>query len=166
VNVPPSLSELSALFERLGAQNPESWARSQIEEGIPQLLRFLFLRQAWSYILEEGATSWVDYHIGESVADPRAPYAGVGIALRRAKDAGVSATDLVQIARGAQAELLSQLCYMLEDPGLHGTEVGDVSWGLFETDEEGNPIQPINGLHESVLETDPTGREMRPADAA
>jgi len=30
------------------------------------------------------------------------------------------------------------------------------------TDEEGNIVNAVNGLHESVLETDPTGREMRP----
>ncbi len=38
--------ELTELFARLGARDPEKWARSQIKEGIPQLARFLFLRQA------------------------------------------------------------------------------------------------------------------------
>jgi hypothetical protein len=37
--------ELTALFKKVGARKPEGWARSQIEEGIPQLARFLFLRQ-------------------------------------------------------------------------------------------------------------------------
>jgi hypothetical protein len=37
-----------------------------------------------------------------------------------------------------------------------------VSWGLFQLDEEGNPLAPIDFLHESVLGMDPTGREMRP----
>jgi hypothetical protein len=40
------LQELTELFARLGAPRPESWARSQLEEGIPQLARFVFLRQA------------------------------------------------------------------------------------------------------------------------
>ena len=31
-----------------------------------------------------------------------------------------------------------------------------------EVDEGGQPLHPIDGLHESVLDTDPTGREMRP----
>jgi len=38
--------QLTALFQKLGARHPEGWARSQIKEGIPQLARFLFLRQA------------------------------------------------------------------------------------------------------------------------
>jgi len=39
--------ELAALFQKLGARDPDHWARSQVEEGVPQLARFLFLRQAW-----------------------------------------------------------------------------------------------------------------------
>jgi hypothetical protein len=41
------------------------------------------------------------------------------------------------------------------------------AWGLFRVGETGDPIQPrIGGLHESVLETDPTGREKRPRNPA
>jgi len=50
---------------------------------------------------------------------------------------------------------------LLEDPGDVETEVKDISWCLFQTDEAGRPLAPIGGLHESVLETEPSGREMR-----
>jgi hypothetical protein len=54
-----------------------------------------------------------------------------------------------------------RLCYLLEGP--HGDDpVEDVGWGLFSTNAEGAPAQRLIGLHESFLETDPTGREMRP----
>jgi hypothetical protein len=43
---------LTALFEKLGAADPDGWARSQLEEDIPQLARFLFLRQAWRAIVD------------------------------------------------------------------------------------------------------------------
>jgi hypothetical protein len=52
--------------------------------------------------------------------------------------------------------------YLLDDPGDLEGEVEDVYWGLVEFNENGVPIGPIAGLHESVLEMDPTGREMRP----
>jgi hypothetical protein len=39
--------DLAATFRKLGARDPEGWADSQVEEGIPQLARYLFLRQAW-----------------------------------------------------------------------------------------------------------------------
>ena len=38
--------ELTELFRKLGARDPSAWARSQTSEKIPQLARFLFLRQA------------------------------------------------------------------------------------------------------------------------
>jgi hypothetical protein len=38
-----------------------------------------------------------------------------------------------------------------------------MAWQLMRTNDDGDCLGPIGGLHESVLETDPTGREMRPA---
>lgn len=165
MSIPATLPELTKLFEKLGARDPESWASSQLNEGFSQLHRFLFLRQAWSHVLPEDASGWVDHHIQEVEKNPGAPYAGMGVSLKRAIAAGVAREDLTQIARGIQVELLCQLCYMLEDNGLTEPELRGVGWGLFETDEDGNPGEPIYSLHESVLDVDPTGREMRPRDA-
>ena len=52
--------ELTAVFRKLGARDPESWAGSQIREGINQLARFVFLRKAWSLIVKEDDASWID----------------------------------------------------------------------------------------------------------
>ncbi|SDP88825.1 hypothetical protein SAMN05216303_108290 [Rhodoferax sp. OV413] len=165
MSVPETIPELTALFERLGARNPESWASSQIRERIPQLHRYLFLRQCWQHVIGEDSTGWVDFHIKQAEQDAQGSFAGMGAALKRAVAAGVATEDLSQIARGVQVELLSQLCYMLEDNGLLEPELNGVGWGLFQTDEEGNPLEPIYSLHESVLDLDPTGREMRPKTA-
>jgi hypothetical protein len=163
MNVPDDIASLSALFEKLGAKDSKSWASSQIKEGIPQLQRFLFLRQAWSTILDEDNIKWIEGEIQNTEKNPSGPYAGVGSALKHAIAKGVSPQDLTDIARGIQAQMLFQICYLLDDPSFSEPELQDFSWGLFEVDEEDNPIQPrIGGLHESVLETDPTGREMRP----
>jgi hypothetical protein len=163
MNIPSDIEGLTALFEKLGARQPESWASSQLGEGIPQLQRFLFLRQAWSGILRENDTDWVPFEIAQAQQHPDQPYAGVGHALRRCVEKGVSAQDLTDIVRGKQAEFLFRLCYLLDDPSFTEKELSDFAWGLFEVDMDGNPIPPgIGGLHESVLETDPTGREMRP----
>ena len=163
MNIPSNVHELTALFEKLGAREPESWARSQLDEGIPQLHRFLFLRQAWSRIVRESDTDWIQFEVVRAQQHPDEPYAGVGHALRRCVDKGVSAQDLTDIVRGKQAEFLFHLCYLLDDPSFTEKELSDLGWGLFEVDMDGNPIPPgIGSLHESVLDTDPTGREMRP----
>lgn len=43
---PQHLATLTGLFDQLGARDAESWVRSQIDAGIPQLARYFFLRQA------------------------------------------------------------------------------------------------------------------------
>lgn len=165
MTIPSSIPELSELFRKLGARDAEGWARSQVVEGIPQLHRYLFLRECWRIVVGEDEDGWIDYHIAQSKGDPKGVFAGMGAALDRAVAAGVSKEDLSQIARGMQVDFLSRLCYMLEDNGLTEPELQGVGWGLFQTNEDGDALAPIYSLHESVLDTDPTGREMRPKSA-
>jgi len=62
-----------------------------------------------------------------------------------------------------QAQLLFHICYLLDDPSIDERELADVGWALVETNADLEPTdRVIGGLHESVLETDPSGREMRP----
>jgi hypothetical protein len=123
----------------------------------------LFLRQAWSNIVGEGDTDWIEFAIQRVQQQPDEPYAGVGHALRRCLEKGVSAQDLSDIVRGMQARFLFDLCYLLDDPMFREKELVGLAWRLFQVDRDGNPVPPsINGLYESVLDTDPTGREMRP----
>lgn len=44
---------LAERFRAAGAQAPEEWAASEVEDDIPQLARFLFLRRLW-----RGAGQW------------------------------------------------------------------------------------------------------------
>jgi len=162
------IKELAAHFRALGAYDPEGWARSQVQEGIPQYVRFVFLRQAWKSIIGDGDTSWIDPAIQDSKRRPRGPGAGIGPALERILAAGVKREDIAEIVRVMQWKVLFHISYQLADPGVveyPREEMPKVNWELFEVNEAGQPLQPIDGLHESVLDTDPTGREMRPQGA-
>lgn len=159
---PETLPELTELFRRLGAPDPEAWASSQIEEGIPQLARFLFLRQAWRQVVREGACDWIEQEIERSLNGPDEPFAAVGHALTGLRAKGASGEELTDLVRGMQVQLLHGFCYLLGDPGLDEAEVADMDWSLVQTDDDGNMLGFVDGLHESVLETEPTGREMRP----
>lgn len=108
------------------------------------------LRQSWQHVVAEDTIGWVDYHIEQAEQDPRGSFAGMGAALKRLVAACVAREALSLIARGVQVELLSQLCYMLDDNGLSDPELKGVGWGLFQTDEEGSPQAPIYSLNESV----------------
>lgn len=161
--IPTSEAELVELFRQLGAIKPEEWAHSQVSEGIPQLLRFLFLKSAWSKVAVEGETEWIDREIAYARSHPGKPFAGLGVALANCRTKGVSADDLNEMARCLQAQMLFSIAYLLEGPPYEPGPLEDVSWGLFQLDEHESPIgNRIGGLHESVLSIDPTGREMRP----
>jgi hypothetical protein len=158
-------SRLTHLFKIAGATDPQSWAKSEIDEGIPQLARFVFLRQAWRLVVADSDVTWIDREVQHSEQKPNVPGAGLGHALSRLLSAGANREDLTELARTVQWQLLHGLCYQLEAPSIEEPELNHVAWGLFEVDEEGNAGRSIHGLHESVLETDPTGREMRPKNA-
>ena len=157
-----TIEELIALFRKLGAPDPEAWARSQIDEGIDQLARYVFLRQAWKSVVLPDDTSWIDALIASAKARPTDPGAGAGPSLQRLLAAGADRKDIHEVVRVMQWELLFSLCYLLEDPGELESEIADMSWRLMRTSRDGACIGPIGGLHESVLETEPAGREMRP----
>jgi hypothetical protein len=159
------IQELAEHFRALGAFRPEGWARSQIEEGIPQYARFVFLRQAWEGIIADGDTSWIDPQIQQAERHPRAPGAGIGPALKRILAAGGNREDIAELVRVMQWQVLARIAVQLDDPGVveyPSKDMPQVNWRLFEVDEHDLPLRPIEGLHESVLDTDPTEREMRP----
>ncbi len=166
MELPETLEELTELFRRLGAPHPDKWASSQLKKGIPQLHRYIWLREAWKRMVPDDNHEWMEAEIKRAQARPNAPYSGIGIALERCLNQGVEKEDLKEIIRGKQAQLLFALCYLLENPNILEEELRGMCWGLFQTDEDGNPTNHIPGLHESVLETDPTGREMLPKKRA
>ena len=111
-----SYEELVSLLRRLGARDAESWARSEVNEGIPQLLRFLVLRGMWKGVITEGDASWIEHHIEAAKRDPKAPLSGVGGALQRLLAAGADPLDLGEVVRGMQYETLGHIAYLLHDP--------------------------------------------------
>ena len=145
-------SELTELFRKLGARNPARLAHSQVTEGIPQLGRFLFLRQAWRQVIAEDDRSWIEEALATRLEGPGG---AIVPALKRLLGAGASEQDLTDVVRVMQQNLLFNICYLLSDPGDVEPEVRDINWALFLVDENLEPIDMVGGLHESVFETEP-----------
>src|ERR1700721_2066938 len=101
-----SYESLVSILKRLGAQDAESWARSEVTEGTPQLLRYLVLRGMWKGVVEDGDTNWIEAHVALVQRNPSAPLAGIGAALKRLLPAGADPVDLSEVARGMQYETL------------------------------------------------------------
>src|SRR4051812_3562313 len=106
------IERLTQLYRRLGARDPAKWARSQVLEGIPQLARFLFLRQAWRHVVSTDA-SWIEARLAQS-AEPAADR-GIGPALQALLARGATPSELTHLVRGMQTELLLGMCRLLED---------------------------------------------------
>src|SRR5262245_29941044 len=131
---------LVELFRLAGAPDPEAWARSQEKEGIPQLARFLFLRQAWKGVTSEDDVDWIERSRERARKRPDEPYSGSGHALERLLAAGANPRDLTELVRCEQAGMIFHLCYLLDDPSFDEPEFQEMHWGLFQLDGEGNPI--------------------------
>jgi hypothetical protein len=150
---------LSALFRSLGATDPDSWASSQDNEGIPQLHRFLFLRAAWARVADAQNTDWIDNQMAHAARNPKDPAAATGRALARLVAQGADRADIAQLVRGMQTDLLFSLCGLLDGNDSDDPRVADVNWRLVTADQDGRPTgELITGLHESVADTDPTGQ--------
>jgi hypothetical protein len=129
----------------LGAEDADSWARSEVSEGIPQQARFLILRRLW----RDAVDAWA-----APDALDRLP------AARRLLDAGADRNDLVRVARAVALEAVLD-AVMAIDAGYDPEAPDDCpGWKLVETDPDGNPTgRVVGGLHESFLSVDPSGRE-------
>jgi hypothetical protein len=157
------IAQLTKLFQKFGAKNPESWARSEIMENIPQLARFLFLRAAWENVVPEDDTKWIDEEIENSERRPNNPCAGIGKALQKILGLGANREDIVDIVRGMQYQTLFGLCYLIDTMNEDIPEIGEFGWVLHEIDNNGRLTgRIVQGMYESALSMDPTGREMRP----
>jgi len=150
----------------LGAPGPEGWASSQFEEGIPQLARFSLLRAAWSGVVQEGDMTWIERELDRYRKEPNGVGAGAGRALSRLLDLGARAEDLTELVRTMQWHELFHVCSVVDGAvdDYRNPWQPDEHWHLVlhEDLERCRVDKDVSGLHESVLELDPTRREMRP----
>lgn len=149
------IDRLAGLFTALGADDPEGWADSEVEEGIPQLARYRFLRMIWQDIdvWSTAAPDWVASYREEGLA---------GGAVERAVRLGLSDAELGEIAREVAKETAFGLLHGMADPS-DGDLPPEVErrlpgWCLAELSPEGEPTgRVLEALHEDLDELEPQG---------
>jgi hypothetical protein len=157
---PAELRELTDVFRKYGADDPDAWAKSQLEEGIPQLAIFCFTKAIWEGVVDENDSSWIDREIEWAKNYPNDPCAQVGPALEEMLAKGVNRQTITDLVRVMQYGVLYHICSLID-----GSQIADLpvnNWRLHQMDENGRPIASLQGLHEVLLGMDPTKREMRP----
>ena len=138
--------DLVERLRELGAPDPEMWAASEIEEGIPQEARYLFLRAMWEQI-----NGWT-------------PASAVNVAAaRRAVDAGARPEDVATAMRAAAYETAFAILYRLSDGSDEGAPDDSPGWSLREVRRDGDGLalsgRVVDALHEDLLTMDPSGQE-------
>src|SRR5262245_28308759 len=165
---PEELEQLTQVFRRLGASDAPSWARSQLEEGIPQLAYFVFLKNAWQEILDEqNANQWFDGVLAVGAERPKWFYGQLARALQPVLARGVPRAELAAIIQLVQYDMLNALCFLLDEGGYstpinvrqEEDNLSPVSWALHQVDENGQVIARLGGLHEYSDGEPPNGRE-------
>ncbi|WP_455351442.1 hypothetical protein [Streptomyces sp. SYSU K217416] len=151
------IDRLAGLFAALGADDPQSWARSEAEENIPQLARYRLLRMLWQDI--DGWSSAAPDWIGTFQRDGSA--AG---AVERALRLGVTPDDLGAVAREVSRETVFALLHRLCDPTGEdlgaGVEEQLPGWCLAETSPSGEHTgRHLDALYEDLNGLDPRAQE-------
>jgi hypothetical protein len=180
------MSEFEALVEKfraLEAEQPEEWAASEVQEDIPQLARFLFLRSVWRSAEQwkQPPAQWFaevepapadeepveedddeptlvsasgDVEVADEDAEP--PFLAAQQAVRRILAAGADAEDLREVARAIFLHTAFDVVATVDDG--HDPEAGEGMPGWLLTEVGGDLVltgRVIPGLHEDLLTTEP-----------
>ncbi|MFJ1549306.1 hypothetical protein [Streptomyces sp. NPDC088246] len=143
-------------------------------DGWQAQARQSFLTAMWNMVVDEdaytdGSPSWIESRSGGH-EQGRVPGSASAAALHRILACGVNPDDLTDVVRQMQHDLIYNVCQLIDDPGLLGigldedwSEQTDVRWELV-TVRTARPAAraPIDGLHSSLDELDPSGRSGEP----
>jgi hypothetical protein len=157
---PREVQQLAQLFLRFGIDDPEAWAKSQLEEGLPRLALFSFAEAMWVCVVDEDDDRWIDQAIEWAKDRPNDPGAQIGPALSEMLSGGVSRRAITDLVRVIQYGALYHVASLLD--GSRREDVPVQHWALYQVDEEDHLVANIQGLHEVLPGLDPTGRGMRP----
>lgn len=169
---------LAARFRALGAGEPEAWALSEVEENIPQLARFIFLRRLW-----RGADAWTrppaDWFaepdpdpseedeewdeedgdrpaVAEAEDDAEPAFQDAQQAVQRILAAGVDEADLVEVARAIFLHATFDAVQTVDEG--YDPEAGEGMPGWLLTEVGGDLIltgRMLDKLHEDLFTTEP-----------
>lgn len=172
---------LAERFRAAGAEEPEGWAASEVEDDVPQLARFIFLRRLW-----RGAWQWTQPpgewfteiapdedpvggedddeptlvsaappdEVPDEDADP--PFFTAQQAVRRILAAGADPEDLKEVARAIFLHTAFDAVQTVDEG--HDPRVGEGMPGWLLTEVGGDLVltgRVIPDLHEDLLTTEP-----------
>ena len=150
-----------ALLEQFGAKDPVGWVRSEMQEDIPQVARFLFLHEIRSQLVDNytygGLTEPVPTHLRPAEIEAKGEEA-----YKRLIEAGANPHDIEDVGRGEACRTVWNFLCLLD--GVLESEYEDIEdaprWMLSEVT---GPIgegeltgRCLDGVHENFSSLYPT----------
>ncbi|HEY0007553.1 MAG TPA: hypothetical protein VGB55_02420, partial [Tepidisphaeraceae bacterium] len=77
-----------------------------------------------------------------------------GLVYKRMLAAGFTERDIRVIIRNAQVEALQNVCSILDGSSSPPPAAAPCSFGVFEVDEDGQPLKRVEALHENLYDFD------------
>jgi hypothetical protein len=135
-------ADLAKKFATLGVPDPESWASSQLREGIDQISRATMLRAMADIVIESermvrlfAEADWVTYPVRN--------------AANRLCSSNEALEDMGTVVKAAVYHALSDAMVLSDGNAGIVNNPESVEIGLFRLDENFEPKSQIDGLHES-----------------
>lgn len=172
---------LAEKFRAAGAEEAEAWALSEVEDNIPQLARYLFLRRLWrsadewdlppgewfadrdpepSDEAEDADDEDADEAVGEAESaedeDAEPAFLAAQQAVRRLLAAGADPEDLREVARAVFAFTAFDALQTVDEG--HDPEAGEEMPGWFLAEVGGDLVitgRVLDHLHEDLFTTEP-----------
>lgn len=137
--------KLARMFSELGVENPESWADSQVAEGIPQLAR--------ATILVEFADA-VKSATDATLSGIDMPHARLDTTLASVREAGIADDDLALLLKFTASQAIFNVCSLLdgatEISNNPGSIVVALAHGVSEANDQDADLEVDDlSLHES-----------------
>jgi hypothetical protein len=151
---------LADRFRELDADDPEAWALPEVEDDVPQLARFIFLRRLWL-----NGVLWYREPAGWFAPDPdppplaerENPFQAAHEAMGRILAAGADPHDLRRVARAIFVDTLFDVVHAIDEGADPSAGPGMPGWLLAEVDgdTEESTGRVLDQLSNDVLLLDP-----------
>ena len=140
--------ELVEQFRALGADDPESWARSQISENIAQLARFLVLDRVRRDCFEK-------WHAPDALNNVARYDNDFGDLLNELRGSGVRDETIAAFAHAVARQTAMDVLYIVDEGHDPNAPQHMPTWSLEEADANGELTgRNVGSLHESLNQLD------------
>lgn len=140
-------------LRELGAPHPESWARREMREGLPQISRLLLLTQLRDETIDtwRDALLWIDNLAGDARKEAPGLFGDAARAVAHMRSDGIDREDIGALARFVAYEAVFSVIHAIDEEFASENQDQLPGWALVELDALGHLTnRRLNRLHNDL----------------